>query len=268
MLEIRGLSKEYDGARAIDGIDLAIPPGQMVAIVGRSGAGKSTFLRLINRLIEPSGGTVAFEGTDITKLKGASLRAWRSRCAMIFQQFNLIGRLDAITNVLMGRLNHHATLPSLLKRFPAAERALAVAALERLDIAQTALQRVDTLSGGQQQRVAIARALMQEPSLLLADEPIASLDPRNAKTVMDALKAINREDGITVLCNLHSLDIARAYCERIVGMAKGRIVFDDVPSRLDAAAAQAIYGAARDPALAEEAIGEELAGAALASVPS
>ena len=160
---------------------------------------------------------------------------------MIFQQFNLVPRLDVLTNVLLGRISRHATLPSLFKRFTDAERALAVEALERLDLIAHAFQRASTLSGGQQQRVAIARALMQEPSILLADEPIASLDPRNAAHVMDSLKAINREDGITILCNLHTLDTARQYCDRIVGMAKGRIVFDGAPADLTPAAVREIY---------------------------
>ena len=163
---------------------------------------------------------------------------------MIFQQFNLVPRLDVLTNVLAGRLNHIPTARALFKLFTARERALAIRALDRLGIADLALNRADALSGGQQQRVAIARALMQEPRLLLADEPIASLDPMNAKLVMDALRDINRRDGITVLCNLHTLDTARAYCDRIVGMAQGRIVFDGAPETLDEAAVRSIYGAA------------------------
>ena len=163
---------------------------------------------------------------------------------MIFQQFNLVPRLDVLTNVLAGRLNHVPTARALFMLFTARERALAIRALDRLDIADLALNRADALSGGQQQRVAIARALMQEPRLLLADEPIASLDPMNAKLVMDALRDINRHDGITVLCNLHTLDTARAYCDRIVGMAQGRIVFDGAPETLDEAAVRSIYGAA------------------------
>jgi phosphonate transport system ATP-binding protein len=161
---------------------------------------------------------------------------------MIFQQFNLVGRLDVVTNVLLGRLNRHGFVASMLGRFTDAERAMAVQALDRLDIAPVALQRADTLSGGQQQRVAIARALMQEPEILLADEPIASLDPRNAKLVMDALRRINTEDGLTVLCNLHTLDTARAYCDRIVGMQAGRLVFDGPPEDLTDAQAREIYG--------------------------
>ena len=155
---------------------------------------------------------------------------------MIFQQFNLVPRLDVLTNVLAGRLNRIPTARALFKLFTVRERALAIRALDRLGIADLALNRADALSGGQQQRVAIARALMQEPRMLLADEPIASLDPMNAKLVMDALRDINRRDGITVLCNLHTLDTARAYCDRIVGMAQGRIVFDGAPETLDEAA--------------------------------
>jgi phosphonate transport system ATP-binding protein len=161
---------------------------------------------------------------------------------MIFQQFNLVPRLDVLTNVLAGRLNRVPTARALLKLFTARERALAIRALDRLGIAELALNRADSLSGGQQQRVAIARALMQEPAILLADEPIASLDPMNAKLVMDALRDINRHDGITVLCNLHTLDTARAYCDRIVGMAQGRIVFDGSPEQLDEMAVREIYG--------------------------
>src|SRR6185369_3603109 len=154
---------------------------------------------------------------NITALKGAALRAWRSQCAMIFQQFNLVPRVDVLTNVLLGRLNDRSTLLSILNIFSDAERLDALRALDRLDIAQTALQRAGTLSGGQQQRVAIARALMQRPKMILADEPIASLDPRNAQIVMDSLRAINQQQGITVVTNLHTLDTARAYCTRIIG---------------------------------------------------
>jgi phosphonate transport system ATP-binding protein len=181
---------------------------------------------------------------------------------MIFQQFNLVPRLDVLTNVLAGRLNHIPTARALFMLFTARERALAIRALDRLDIADLALNRADTLSGGQQQRVAIARALMQEPRLLLADEPIASLDPMNAKLVMDALRDINRRDGITVLCNLHALDTARAYCDRIVGIAQGRIVFDGAPETLDEATVRSIYGGADHEHMVDEGItSTNLAGA-------
>lgn len=171
---------------------------------------------------------------------------------MIFQQFNLVPRLDVLTNVLLGRLNHRSTALSLLKAFSHDERIMAITALERLGIEQTALQRAGTLSGGQQQRVAIARALAQSPKMLLADEPIASLDPLNAKIVMDALRDINRREGITVITNLHTLDTARTYCNRIIGMAMGRVVFDGKPHELTSDAVREIYGSDSDGAGIDE----------------
>ncbi len=242
MLQLKNISKEFGSTRAVDSVDLTIEPGEMIGIIGRSGAGKSTLLRLINRLIDPSRGKVGFNGSDISKVKGRDLRQWRSRCAMIFQQFNLVNRLDVLTNVLIGRLAYRRTLPTLVKRFTRSEKAMAIRALERLDMAPYALQRADTLSGGQQQRVAIAKALVQEPEVVLADEPIASLDPHNAAKVMCALKAINDEDQITVICNLHHLNTARSYCRRIIGMAYGRIVFDGPPEALTTAEVQKVYG--------------------------
>jgi phosphonate transport system ATP-binding protein len=242
MLKVDGLSKHYATVKAVDRVSLEIPQGQMVGVIGRSGAGKSTLLRLMNRLVEPTAGRLFFAGEDVTALKGAALRQWRSRCAMIFQQFNLVNRLDVITNVLIGRVGHRPTLSTLVKRFTPAERAMAIQALHRLNMDAQALQRAETLSGGQQQRVAIARALMQDPEVLLADEPIASLDPLNAAKVMEALCAINREDGITVIVNLHHLDTAREHCDRIIGMAAGRVVFDGAPEDLSPALARDIYG--------------------------
>jgi phosphonate transport system ATP-binding protein len=242
MLKLEGLSKHFGTTMAVRDLSLDIIPGQMVGIIGRSGAGKSTLLRLINRLLDPTRGAVYFQGVNITALRGHDLHAWRARCAMIFQQFHLVNRLDVLTNVLIGRLSYHWTFPSLLKRFSVAERALALQALHRLDILPQALQRAETLSGGQQQRVAIARALVQEPDLILADEPVASLDPHNARRVMDAIRAINREDGMTVLCNLHTLEVARTYCDRIVGMAQGQVVFDGSPAALTADTLREIYG--------------------------
>ena len=242
MLTLDGLEKHYGRTRAVDGISVKMSPGEFVGIIGRSGAGKSTLLRLINRLVEPTTGAIQYGGVDVRALHGRELRRWRARCAMIFQQFNLVGRLDVLTNVLIGRVGLRAALPSLAGYFTAAERAAAVRALERLDLLPQALQRAETLSGGQQQRVAIARALLQDAEIVLADEPIASLDPRNAARVMDALATINREDGITVLCNLHSLETARTYCDRIVGMAAGRVVFDGPPASLSADRVREIYG--------------------------
>jgi phosphonate transport system ATP-binding protein len=244
MLEIDGLSRSFGSKAAVDCVSLQIARGSFVGVIGRSGAGKSTLLRLINRLVEPSAGRIVFDGTDVTALRGQQLREWRARAAMIFQQFNLIGRLDVLTNVLMGRLAMVPPWRSLTGWWPQPDKAIALAALEQFDIAQLAAQRADHLSGGQQQRVAIARALVQEPELVLADEPIASLDPHNTRVVMDALQRINKHFGITVLCNLHSLEIARGYCDRLVGMAAGQIVFDGVASALTDAAARELYGTA------------------------
>jgi phosphonate transport system ATP-binding protein len=251
-MQLNKLTRVFGGRAAVDAVTLDIPQGQMVGIIGRSGAGKSTLLRMINRLQEPSSGTIHFRDVEVSRLRGAQLRNWQRDCAMIFQQFNLVPRLDVLTNVLLGRLNHRSTTMSLLGIFTREERLMAIAALERLGIEQTALQPAGTLSGGQQQRVAIARALMQAPKLVLADEPIASLDPLNAKIVMDALRDINEREGITVITNLHTLDTARAYCDRIVGMAAGRVVFDGPPSELTADAVQAIYGSDRDGAGIDE----------------
>ena len=242
MLELRNLSRRFGAKIAVDDVSLVIEPGSFVGVIGRSGAGKSTLLRMINRLQEPSSGEILWHGREITTLQGAELRAWRTACAMVFQQFNIVGRLDVLTNVLMGRLNHTSLSRSLLKLWSAEDRAIAISALEQFDIANLAAQRAETLSGGQQQRVAIARALVQEPQLVLADEPIASLDPRNTKVVMDALLRLNRHFGITVICNLHDLDIAKDYCGRLIGMAQGRVVFDGAPEALTESAARDLYG--------------------------
>jgi phosphonate transport system ATP-binding protein len=242
MLVLDGVTRRFGNVSAVSSVSLTIEAGGFVGIVGRSGAGKSTLLRLINRLIEPSGGRIVFDGLDITTLRGSALRDWRARCAMVFQQFNLVGRLDVLTNVLVGRLAAVPAWRTLLGLWTNEDRAIAFSALAQFDIAMLAAQRADLLSGGQQQRVAIARALVQEPKLILADEPVASLDPRNTRVVMDALRRINRHFGITVICNLHSLDLARGYCDRIVGMAAGSVVFDGSPATLTEAAARDLYG--------------------------
>ncbi|OYU48461.1 MAG: phosphonate ABC transporter ATP-binding protein [Rhizobiales bacterium PAR1] len=242
MLELNNLSRRFGAKIAVDDVSLVIEPGSFVGVIGRSGAGKSTLLRMINRLQEPSSGKIRWQGREITDLRGADLRAWRTACAMVFQQFNIVGRLDVLTNVLMGRLHHTSLSRSLLKLWSAEDRAIAISALEQFDIANLAAQRAETLSGGQQQRVAIARALVQEPQLVLADEPIASLDPRNTKVVMDALLRLNKHFGITVICNLHDLDIAKDYCGRLIGMAQGRVVFDGAPETLTESAARELYG--------------------------
>ncbi|RDJ16226.1 phosphonate ABC transporter ATP-binding protein [Rhizobium grahamii] len=252
MFELKNVTRRFGNKTAVDSVTLDIPQGQMVGIIGRSGAGKSTLLRMINRLQEPTSGSIHFAGVEVSRLRGQALRNWQRDCAMIFQQFNLVPRLDVMTNVMLGRLNHRSTTMSLLGVFSREERIHAIAALERLGIEQTALQMAGTLSGGQQQRVAIARALMQNPKMLLADEPIASLDPLNAKIVMDALRDINEREGITVVTNLHTLDTARNYCERIVGMSAGRVVFDGKPSELTAEAVKQIYGTDKDGAGIDE----------------
>jgi phosphonate transport system ATP-binding protein len=236
------LTRRFGDTLAVNDANLRIEAGEMTGVIGRSGAGKSTLLRLINRMIEPSEGSILADGVDVTRLRGRALRQWRARTAMIFQQFNLVSRLDVLTNVLIGGLVRVPAPRMLLRLFTAAERARAVALLDRLGLFEVAMNRADELSGGQQQRVAIARALMQNPTTVLADEPIASLDPSNAKSVMDALADLNKRDGITVICNLHTLDTARACCNRIVGMAAGRVVFDGPPDALTEAALLAIYG--------------------------
>ena len=242
MLVVEELTRQYGARCAVDGVDLHVEAGSFVGVIGRSGAGKSTLLRMINRLAEPSSGRIVYDGLDVTALRGRPLRRWRARCAMIFQQFNLVGRLDVMTNVLMGRLSHVPASRSLLKLWSDEDRALALAALDAFDMGAFAGHRADQLSGGQQQRVAICRALLQEPEILLADEPVASLDPRNTRLVMDALAQANKRYGITVLCNLHSLDLARAYCDRLVGLSEGRVVFQGGAFDLTEDVARDLYG--------------------------
>ncbi|MGV7213132.1 phosphonate ABC transporter ATP-binding protein [Bradyrhizobium sp. UFLA05-112] len=241
MLVLEGLTCRFGTKAAVDSASFEVAPGGFVGVIGRSGAGKSTLLRTINRLVTPTEGRILFDGVDVTALRGKELRQWRARAAMIFQQFNLVGRLDVLTNVLMGRLAAMPAWRSLTQAWLEEDRALAMSALEQFDMASLAAQRTDQLSGGQQQRVAIARALVQQPDLILADEPIASLDPRNTKIVMDALLRINKHFGITVICNLHSLDLARSYCDRLIGMAAGRVVFDGAPSALTEHVARELY---------------------------
>ena len=241
MLVVEGLTCRFGTKAAVDNASFSAAPGGFIGVIGRSGAGKSTLLRTINRLAPVSEGRILYDGVDVTALRGAPLRQWRARSAMIFQQFNLVGRLDVLTNVLMGRLSDVPTWRSLLQLWPESDVAVAMSALEQFDMGSLAAQRADQLSGGQQQRVAIARALVQEPEIILADEPIASLDPRNTKIVMDALLRINKHFGITVMCNLHSLDLARGYCDRLIGMAAGKIVFDGAPSALTDHIARELY---------------------------
>ena len=206
---------------------------------------------MMNRLTDASSGRLVFEGRDVLTLKGREMRAWQSDCAMIFQQFNLVPRMDVVSNVLHGTLNRRSTLATLFNLYPREDIHRAIDILERLGIEAQAAKRAEALSGGQQQRVAIARALMQDPRIILADEPIANLDPMNAQIVMDALRRIHEEDGRTVIANLHTLDTARRYCDRVIGMRAGRVVFDGTPEQLTTGAARDIYGA--DASFSEEA---------------
>ncbi len=243
LLQFQSVTKTFGQKTAVDKVTFQIERPAMIGIIGRSGAGKSTFLRMLNRLTDATSGAVLFEGRDILGLRGADLRAWQSQCAMIFQQFNLVPRMDVTSNVLHGTLNRRSTLSTLFNIYPDADILKAVEILDRLGIAEQAPKRAEALSGGQQQRVAIARALMQDPKIILADEPIASLDPMNAQIVMDALRRIHEEDGRMVIANLHTLDTARRYCDRVIGMRDGRIVFDGGPDQLTTGAARDIYGA-------------------------
>tara|TARA_B000000557_G_scaffold259324_1_gene254993 strand:+ start:53 stop:799 length:747 start_codon:yes stop_codon:yes gene_type:complete len=240
-LRIKNLKKKFKDTVAINGVNLEIEEGKITGIIGRSGSGKSTLLRMINRLIEPTEGTIEFNDTIITDIKGKALRKWRSECAMIFQQFNLVDRLDVLTNVLIGSLGRNYSFFNLFGYFSKEEKINALRNLNRFELTEKSLQRSGTLSGGQQQRVAIARALMQKPKILLADEPISSLDPKNSKRVMDDMLKINREDGITIICNLHSLEIAKKYCDRLIGLSEGEVVFDGKPNELTASISKKLY---------------------------
>ena len=246
MLELKALTKRFGDKTAVDRATFKVEKPMMIGIIGRSGAGKSTLLRMLNRLSDATDGEVWFEGTEITALKGAARRNWQSRCAMIFQQFNLVPRMDVVSNVLHGTLNRRSTFATLFNLYPQDDIHTAIEILDRLGIAEQAPKRAEALSGGQQQRVAIARALMQDPSIILADEPIASLDPMNAQIVMEALRRIHEEDGRMVIANLHTLDTARRYCDRVIGMRDGRIVFDGSPEQLTTGVARDIYGAGAD----------------------
>ena len=246
MLRIDKLTKRFGANPAVDAATLDVDKPAMIGIIGRSGAGKSTLLRMINRLADATEGSITFEGREVTTLTGAAKRAWQSECAMIFQQFNLVPRLDVVSNVLHGTLAKRPVLSTMFNLYPREDIHRAIDILERLGIAAHAAKRAEALSGGQQQRVAIARALMQDPKVILADEPIASLDPMNAQIVMEALRRIHDEDGRMVIANLHTLDTARRYCDRVIGMRDGRIVFDGTPAQLTTGVARDIYGAGSD----------------------
>ncbi len=243
MLQVKALTKRFGDRTAVNKISFDVAGPCMIGIIGASGAGKSTFLRMMNRLTDATSGAINYRGADVTSLRGSARRQWQSQCAMIFQQFNLVPRMDVVSNVLHGTLNRRSTLSTMFNLYPTEDIHRAIGILDRLGIADHAQKRAEALSGGQQQRVAIARALMQDPAIILADEPIASLDPMNAQIVMDALRRIHDEDGRTVIANLHTLDTARRYCDRVIGMRQGRIVFDGTPAQLTTGVARDIYGA-------------------------
>jgi phosphonate transport system ATP-binding protein len=243
MLIIENLTKVYDnGFKALDNINLEIPDGQFVAIIGLSGSGKSTLLRCINRLIDPTEGRIVWNGVDITAAADDELRLIRRKIGMIFQQFNLVKRSSVLTNVMAGRLGYINPVFSLVNYFPSQEKKRAMSALERVGIAEKAYNRASALSGGQQQRVGIARTLMQDPEMMLADEPVASLDPATSHSVMKYLELLNKEDGLTILCSLHFLSLARTYSQRVIALKDGKVEFDGLPADIDNERFKMIYG--------------------------
>ncbi len=226
MLEVRHLTKVYDdGTVALKDVSFEVPDGEFLVIIGLSGSGKSTLLRCINRLIEPTEGEILWNGVDLAKLEGRELRRARRQIGMVFQQFNLVKRSRVLTNVLAGRLGYTPTWRSVTGRFSAEDIERSRRAMNRLGIAELAHKRADELSGGQQQRVGIARALMQEPKMILADEPVASLDPVLAHSILEHLERLNREDRITILCSLHYLDLVQRYATQVIGLREGRLVY-------------------------------------------
>jgi phosphonate transport system ATP-binding protein len=240
-LSIQGLSKTYKGGiKALDNVSIDVGEGEFLVILGPSGAGKSTLMRCLNRLVEPTEGKVIHEGEEITG-PNKNLREIRHRFGMVFQQFNLVKRLSVLTNVLTGRLAYRSTWRSLFYNFSQDDKRIAIECLARVNMDHKAFQRADTLSGGEQQRVAIARALAQQPQVILADEPVASLDPKIARQVLGYLKQVSHELGITVLCNLHQVDYAREFAERIVGMNRGAVVFHGSAAELTDEAIHRIY---------------------------
>lgn len=266
ILSFDNVGKNFGQVAAVRGVSFDVESESMIGIIGRSGAGKSTFLRMINRLVDASTGRISFKGTNILSLRGAEKRRWQANCAMIFQQFNLVPRMDVVSNVLHGTLNRRSTFATAFNLYPRKDIYHAIEILERLGIEEQVTQRAQALSGGQQQRVAIARAIMQDPDVVLADEPIASLDPMNAQVVMEALRRIHIEDGRTVIANLHTLDTARRYCDRVIGMSAGEIVFDGPPNALTTDVARKIYGA--DETFSEESTSTEIREQTDASEPA
>jgi phosphonate transport system ATP-binding protein len=246
MLEVRNLTKVYgDGTVALRNVSFTVQTGEFLVIIGLSGSGKSTLLRCINRLIDPTEGQILWDGVDVTAASAEDLRVIRRQIGMVFQQFNLVKRASVLTNVLTGRLGYVRPRASLLYRFAARDRELAWKALQRVGITEQAHKQARELSGGQQQRVGIARALVQQPRMLLADEPVASLDPVLAHSILGYLEQLNQEDGITVLCSLHYLDLVQRYATNVIGLREGRLVYrgsrEDIRTMSDAQFKE-IYG--------------------------
>ncbi|MGH8945603.1 MAG: phosphonate ABC transporter ATP-binding protein [Acidimicrobiia bacterium] len=243
MLQVEHLTKVYDdGTVALKDVSFEVPDGQFLAVIGLSGSGKSTLLRCINRLIDPTEGRIVWNGEDITAASQEDLRRIRRRIGMVFQHFNLVHRSKVITNVLAGRLGYTSPALAIANRFSKADREHALAQLARFGLEGKAQNRSEELSGGQQQRVGIARAMMQEPEMILADEPVASLDPVLAHSIMQYLEDINRTDGVTVLCSLHFLDLVQRYGQKVIALNEGRLVFEGLPEEIDDKMFKDIYG--------------------------
>lgn len=243
MLELSGLSKRYaTGDLALNDVTLTVPDGQVMALIGPSGAGKSTLIRCVNRLVEPTGGTVVLNGTDITALGAGALRRARRRMGMIFQEYALVERLSVMENVLSGRLGYVGFWSSWFRRFPQADITEAFRLLERVGLDHMVDKRADALSGGQRQRVGIVRALMQNPELLLVDEPTASLDPKTSRQIMRLIVELCGERGLAAIINIHDVALAQSFAQRIVGLQQGRIVYDGPPDGLTPAVLTLIYG--------------------------
>jgi phosphonate transport system ATP-binding protein len=243
MLKVENLTKVYEGGtKALDNVSFEVEKGEFLAIIGLSGSGKSTLLRCINRLIEPTAGTVTWDGIDVTNASQEELRKVRRRIGMVFQHFNLVNRSKVITNVLAGRLGYLNPALSIVNRFPKADLEKAHAQLARVGLEEKANARADELSGGQQQRVGVARAMMQDPEIVLADEPVASLDPVLAHSIMQYLERINQEDGVMILCSLHFLDLVHQYADRVIALKDGKLVFEGSPKEIDDEKFKEIYG--------------------------
>ena len=242
ILEFKNVSKIYDNVtKALDNINFTINEGEFISIIGPSGAGKSTLLRCINRLIDTSEGEINFDGQDITHVKGKELRKVRTKTGMIFQHYNLVDRLSVIENVLHGTLGKKSTISGMIGHYTKEEKEKAFEILTELGLGEQVYKRCDELSGGQKQRVGIARAIMQQPKLILCDEPIASLDPKASKVIMDQLADINKKKKITCIVNLHQVDVALKYSHRIIGVSGGKIVYDGSPDKLDQETINKIY---------------------------